>query len=53
MDVTALVPGLNIEAEGVGNSVGQLDAQKISFSPDDFAIEVAEEQLTHSPNPFP
>jgi outer membrane protein OmpA-like peptidoglycan-associated protein len=44
MDVTALVPGLNIEAEGVGNSVGQLDAQKISFSPDDFAIEVAEEQ---------
>jgi outer membrane protein OmpA-like peptidoglycan-associated protein len=44
MDVTALLPGLNIEAEGVGDSVGQLDAQKISFNPDDFAIEVAEEQ---------
>ena len=44
MDVTALLPGLNIEAEGVGNSVGQLDARRVSFSPDDFAIEVAEEQ---------
>lgn len=44
MDVTALLPGLKIEAEGVGNSVGQLDARRISFSPDDFAIEVAEEQ---------
>ena len=44
MDATALLPGLNIEAEGVGNSAGQLDAHKISFSPDDFAIEVAEEQ---------
>jgi outer membrane protein OmpA-like peptidoglycan-associated protein len=44
MDVTALLPGLTIEAEGVGNSGGQLDASKISFSPDDFAVEVAEEQ---------
>jgi outer membrane protein OmpA-like peptidoglycan-associated protein len=44
MDVTALLPGLDIEAEGVGNSIGQLDAHKISFSPDEFAIEVAEEQ---------
>ena len=44
MDVTALVPGLGIEAEGVGNAQGQLNAKKISFSPDDFAIEVAEEQ---------
>jgi outer membrane protein OmpA-like peptidoglycan-associated protein len=44
MDTTALLPGLNIEAEGVGNSAGQLDAHKICFSPDDFAIEVAEEQ---------
>ena len=44
MDVTALLPGLTIEAEGAGNSDGQLDASKISFSPDDFAIEVAEEQ---------
>lgn len=29
MDVTALLPGLNIEAEGVGNSVGQLDAEDL------------------------
>ena len=44
MDVTALLPGLTIEAEGVGNSRGQLEASKISFTPDDFAIEVAQEQ---------
>jgi len=44
MDVTAMVPGLKIEAEGVGNSHGQLDAKKISFTPNEFAIEVAEEQ---------
>ena len=44
MDVTAMVPGLGIEAEGVGNAQGQLDATKISFSPDDFAISIAEEQ---------
>lgn len=44
MDLTALLPGLNIEAEGVGDSVGELDAHKISFSPDDLAVKVAEEQ---------
>ena len=44
MDVTAMVPGLTIEAEGVGNSKGQLDADKISFTPDAFAVEVAQEQ---------
>jgi len=44
MDVTAMVPGLTIEAEGVGNSKGQLDAGKISFTPDEFAVEVAQEQ---------
>jgi len=44
MDVTALVPGLSIEAEGVGNSKGELDARKISFKPDVFAIAVAEQQ---------
>jgi len=43
MDVTAMVPGLTIEAEGVGNSKGQLDADKISFTPDTFAVEVAQE----------
>ncbi len=44
MDVTALLPGLTIEAEGIGNSNGQLEASKISFTPDDFAIEVDQEQ---------
>jgi outer membrane protein OmpA-like peptidoglycan-associated protein len=44
MDVTALLPGLTVEAQGVGNSSGQLEASKIWFTPDDFAIEVAQEQ---------
>ncbi len=43
LDVTALLAGLTIEAEGVGNSNGQLEARKISFTPDDFAIEVAQQ----------
>ena len=44
MDATAMVPGLTIEAEGVGNAQGQLVAKKITFDPDEFAVEVAEEQ---------
>lgn len=44
MDITALVPVLKIEAEGVGNANGQLDANKIKFDPNTFAIEIAEEQ---------
>lgn len=44
MDITALVPGLKIEAEGEGNAKGQLDANKIKFDPNTFAIEIAEEQ---------
>jgi outer membrane protein OmpA-like peptidoglycan-associated protein len=44
MDATAMVPGLTIDAEGVGNSKGQLVANKITFTPDEFAVEVAEEQ---------
>ncbi len=44
MDVTAMVPGLTVEAEGVGNAKGQLEASKITFTPDEFAVEVAEEQ---------
>ena len=44
MDVTALVPGLSLTAEGVGNAKGQLEVSKLSFDPDVFAIEVAEEQ---------
>jgi outer membrane protein OmpA-like peptidoglycan-associated protein len=39
-----MVPGLTIQAEGVGNSKGQLDAAKIVFTPDSFAVEVAQEQ---------
>jgi outer membrane protein OmpA-like peptidoglycan-associated protein len=48
MDVTALVPGLTIDAEGVGNAANQLEATKITFSPDEFAIEVAQEQQIES-----
>lgn len=44
MDVTAMVPGLTITAEGVGNAKGQLDAAKIKFYPDAFAVEVAQQQ---------
>ena len=44
MDVTAMVPGLTIAAEGVGNADNQLEASKITFSPDAFAIEVAQQQ---------
>jgi len=44
MDVTALLPGLTIEAEGIASSNRQLEASKISFTPDDFAIEVAQQQ---------
>jgi outer membrane protein OmpA-like peptidoglycan-associated protein len=44
MDVTALVPGLTIEAEGKGDAKGRLEAEKISFSPDEFAVAVAEQQ---------
>lgn len=36
MDLTALVPGLRVDASGVGNTDGQLIAQKITFNPDDF-----------------
>jgi outer membrane protein OmpA-like peptidoglycan-associated protein len=44
MDVTAMVPGLTITAEGIGNPKNQLDVSKITFNPDTFAVEVAEEQ---------
>ena len=39
-----MLPGLTIEAEGVGNANGQLVAKKITFDPDEFAVEMAEEQ---------
>ena len=41
MDITAMLPGLKIQAEGVGDSKGQLDTRKITFKPDVFAIEIA------------
>ena len=44
MDVTAMVPGLTIQAEGIGNPKGQLEASKIIFTPDAFAVEVAQQQ---------
>lgn len=44
MDVTAMVPGLTIKAEGIGNAQGQVVAKTISFVPDSFSVEVAEEQ---------
>jgi outer membrane protein OmpA-like peptidoglycan-associated protein len=44
MDATAMVPGLTIDASGVGNAKGQLEASKVTFNPDEFAIEVAQEQ---------
>jgi outer membrane protein OmpA-like peptidoglycan-associated protein len=44
MDVTALLPGLTVEAEGRGDAKGRLEAEKISFSPDEFAVAVAEQQ---------
>jgi outer membrane protein OmpA-like peptidoglycan-associated protein len=44
MDVTAMVPGLTIDVDGVGNAKGQLDANKVTFDPNVFAVEVAEEQ---------
>ncbi len=50
MDVTAMLPGLGIEAEGVGNAQGQLEARKIKFDPDEFAVEVAEEQQIDANN---
>ena len=44
MSVAALVPGLTVKAEGVGNAEGQIEANKIKFRPDAFTITVAQEQ---------
>jgi outer membrane protein OmpA-like peptidoglycan-associated protein len=44
MDVTTMVPGLTIDAQGMGDASGLLEASRITFSPDEFAIQVAEEQ---------
>lgn len=45
MNQKALVPGLTIQAKGITNANGQLDAKKIKFHPDAFAITVAQQQL--------
>lgn len=51
MDATSLIPGLPITVEGPGNAEGQIEADKISFVPDTFAIEIAEErQITANRN---
>jgi outer membrane protein OmpA-like peptidoglycan-associated protein len=44
MDVTALLPGVTVEAEGRGDGKGRVEAEKISFSPDEFALAVAQQQ---------
>jgi outer membrane protein OmpA-like peptidoglycan-associated protein len=44
MDVTAMVPGLTIAGEGRGDAKGRLEGEKISIGPDEFAVEVAEQQ---------
>src|SRR5271166_4965585 len=44
MNVRALVPGLTVKAEGVRNAEGQLEAKKIKFNPDVFAVTVAQQQ---------
>lgn len=44
MDITAMVPGLTIDVDGVGNGKAQLDAKKITFDPNVFNVEVAEEK---------
>jgi outer membrane protein OmpA-like peptidoglycan-associated protein len=44
MDTTVLIPGLPVTVEGPGNADGQIEADKISFVPDAFAVEIAEEQ---------
>lgn len=46
MDVTALLPGLRIEAQGVGNAEGQLVAHEISFNPADFKTATAVDSQT-------
>jgi outer membrane protein OmpA-like peptidoglycan-associated protein len=44
MDQTALLPGLTVTVEGPGNAAGQIEADKISFVPDTFAVAVAQQQ---------
>jgi len=51
MDVTALVPGLTVKAEGVGNVRGELDAREIAFDPGEFGRETASGQQIVASDP--
>ena len=44
MDVTLMLPGLGIEAEGVGNPKGQIQANTIIFNPSEFEVEALQEK---------
>ena len=44
VDKAALIPGLPVTVEGPGNAEGQIEADKVTFVPDAFAVEIAEEQ---------
>jgi len=48
MDATAMLPGLTISAEGVGNAQGQLVASKVTFNPDMFNIAMAQYQMSQA-----
>jgi outer membrane protein OmpA-like peptidoglycan-associated protein len=48
MDAAAMLPGLTISAEGVGNAQGQLTASKITFNPDMFNIAMAQYQASQA-----
>lgn len=51
MDVTAMVPGLTVEVEGVGNAQGQLEARKITFDPQAFALDPSKENQLAATQP--
>jgi outer membrane protein OmpA-like peptidoglycan-associated protein len=51
VDVTALVPGLSVDAEGVGNAQGQLEAVRIRFNPDEFGS--TSHQIASNPTESP
>ena len=48
MDVAAMLPGLTISAEGVGNAQGELVASKVTFNPDMFDIAMAQYKMSEA-----
>jgi len=48
MDAAAMLPGLTITAEGVGNAQGELTASKVTFNPDMFSIAMAQYQMSEA-----